>query len=222
MGQGLKLYSYWRSSASYRVRIALNLKGLQHEIVPVNLLTGEHNSGDFDTRNPQHMVPVLMHGERVMRQSLAIIEWLEESYEGRGYHLLARPPRDRVRLRGIAHMIASDVAPLNVLRILHYLEREFQCTDSAKRTWMLHWMQEGFEALEKMLDNPSTGAFCEGDEPTMADCCLIPQIYNAKRWQMDLTPYPKMLAIYDTCMAMEEFQAAAPERQIDAPVAAAS
>jgi maleylacetoacetate isomerase len=216
MSTSLKLYSYWRSSASYRVRIALNLKGLHYEVIPVNLLVGEHVQPEFDARNPQHMVPVLMHGERVMRQSLAILEWLEETFEG-GYSLLAGPKRDRARIRAISHLIASDIAPINVLRVVNYLGTVHHFDDAAKHAWMLHWMKEGFDALEVLLDNPSTGAFCEGDEPTMADCCLIPQIYNAKRWQMDLSAYPRMLAIYAHAMGFKEFSDAVPERQPDAP-----
>jgi maleylacetoacetate isomerase len=216
MSQSLKLYSYWRSSASYRVRIALNLKGLTYEIIAVNLVSNEQASAEFDARNPQHMVPVLMHGERVMRQSVAIMEWLEETYEGRGFNLLAHPLRDRVRVRAIAHMIVSDIAPLNVLRVLNFLAQAHNFDDAAKRRWMLHWMKTGFDALEVLLDNPSTGEFCEGDEPTMADCCLIPQVYNAKRWKMPLDAYPRILAIFDRAMQMDEFQRAAPEAQPDA------
>ena len=215
MSMSLKLYSYWRSSASYRVRIALNLKGLHYEIIPVNLVAGEQASAEFDARNPQHMVPVLMHGERVMRQSLAILEWLEENFEG-GYPLLSGPKRDRARIRGISHLIASDIAPINVLRVINYLGTQHQFDEVAKKAWMLHWMKEGFDALEVLLDNPSTGSFCEGDEPTMADCCLIPQIYNALRWQMELSSYPRMMAIYAHALTLPEFADAAPEKQIDA------
>lgn len=216
MSTSLKLYGYWRSSASYRVRIALNLKGLSYESIPVNLVAGEQSSSEFDQRNPQHMVPVLMHGERVMRQSLAIIEWLEESFEGVGIPLLARPHRDRARIRAISHLIACDIAPLNVLRVLHYLAQKHGFDENAKREWMLHWMREGFDALEQLLDNPSTGAYCEGDDPTMADCCLIPQVYNALRWQMDMGAYPRIMRIYGTAMETQEFADAAPERQADA------
>ena len=216
MSTSLKLYGYWRSSASYRVRIALNLKGLNYESIPVNLVAGEQSRSEFDLRNPQHMVPVLMHGERVMRQSLAIIEWLEEYYEGKGVPLLAHPPRDRARIRAISQLIASDIAPLNVLRVLAYLAQKHGFDEQAKRAWMLHWMKEGFDALEQLLDNPSTGSYCEGDEPTMADCCLIPQVYNAQRWQMDMGPYPNIMRIYDVAMATQEFADAAPERQADA------
>ncbi len=215
MSTNLKLYSYWRSSASYRVRIALNLKGLHYEIIPVNLVSGEQASSEFDHRNPQHMVPVLMHGERVMRQSLAIIEWLEENYEG-GYPLLAGPKRDRARIRAISHLIASDIAPINVLRVVNYLGRKHHFDDVDKKEWMLHWMKEGFDALEVLLDNPSTGSFCEGDEPTMADCCLVPQIYNALRWHMDMSAYPRMMAIYTHALTLPEFANAAPEEQVDA------
>jgi maleylacetoacetate isomerase len=216
MSSSLKLYSYWRSSASYRVRIALNLKGLTYEILPINLLTKEHQSAAFGEKNPQHMVPVLMHGERVMRQSMAIMEWLEEAYEGHGVNILAHPHRDRARIRAIANLIATDIAPINVLRVLGYLGSEFNADDAAKRKWMLHWMKNGFDAIETLLDNPSTGDFCEGDDPTIADCCLIPQIYNAKRWEMDMSAYPRAMRIYENAMATEEFRKAAPENQPDA------
>jgi maleylacetoacetate isomerase len=217
MNQPLKLYSYWRSSASYRVRIALNLKALKYEVIPVNLMQSEQNDAAFDEQNPQHMVPVLMHGERVMRQSLAIIEWLEDSFEGRGYPLLAHPPRERVRIRTLSNVIAADIAPLNVLRIVNYLGAKHGFSEGDKKTWMQHWMREGFIAFERMLDNPSTGAFCEGDEPTMADCCLIPQVYNALRWDLDMSAFPRMQEIYQRALELPEFAEAAPEQQIDAP-----
>ena len=215
MSSSLKLYSYWRSSASYRVRIALNLKGLHYEIIPVNLVAGEQISSEFETHNPQHMVPVLMHGERAIRQSLAILEWLEETFEG-GYPLLAGPKRDRARIRAISHLIASDIAPINVLRVVNYLAVHHHFDDVDKKTWMLHWMKEGFDALEVLLDNPSTGSFCEGDTPTMADCCLIPQVYNALRWHMDMAAYPRIMAICTHALTLPEFANAAPEEQIDA------
>jgi maleylacetoacetate isomerase len=219
---GLKLYGYWRSSASYRVRIALNLKGLTYEQISVDLLAGEQNPsetgpGALDAHNPQHMVPVLMHGERVMRQSLAIIEWLEEHFEGRGHPLLsATDARERVRVRSIAQLIACDVAPINVLRVLAYLEKEAGFDMPKKLAWMQHWMREGFTPLERLLDSASTGAFCEGDAPTLADCCLIPQVYNAKRWQLDMAEFPIIERIYQHAMQMQEFIDAAPENQADA------
>lgn len=216
---GLKLYGYWRSSASYRVRIALNLKALSYEQISVDLVKGEQNDAALDAHNPQHMVPVLMHGERVMRQSLAIIEWLEEHFEGRGHTLIsATDARERQRVRSIAQLIASDIAPINVLRILAYLEKEAGFDAAKKQRWMQHWMMEGFIPLERLLESASTGAFCEGDTPTLADCCLIPQVYNAKRWQLDLSPFPIIERVYDHAMQMQEFIDAAPENQADARI----
>ncbi len=218
MSHGLKLYSYWRSSASYRVRIALNLKALSYETIPVNLLTQEHLSKEFATTNPQQMVPVLMHGGRAYRQSLAIMEWLEESYENHGVPLLPSTPRERARVRSISHIIASDIAPLNVLRVLAKLTEDFGADDAYRKAWMQHWMRDGFMRLEQLLDNASTGDFCEGDEPTMADCCLIPQVYNALRWGVDLGAFPRIQGIYNNALAMQEFADAAPEKQLDANV----
>jgi maleylacetoacetate isomerase len=216
---GLKLYGYWRSSASYRVRIALKLKALSYEQISVDLVKGEQNDAALDAHNPQHMVPVLMHGERVMRQSLAIIEWLEEHFEGRGHTLIsATDARERVRVRSIAQLIACDIAPINVLRILAYLEKEAGFDAAKKQRWMQHWMIEGFIPLERLLESASTGAFCEGDTPTLADCCLIPQVYNARRWQLDLSPFPIIERIYNHAMQMQEFIDAAPENQVDAGV----
>jgi maleylacetoacetate isomerase len=216
MAHTLKLYSYWRSSASYRVRIALNLKALSYETVPVNLLAQEHLSEEFAGTNPQQMVPVLLHGGRAIRQSLAIIEWLEESFEAHGVALLPSTPRERARVRGISHMIAADIAPLNVPRVLNKLTQDFGADETYRKSWMQHWMRDGFTRLEQLLDNASTGDFCEGDEPTMADCCLIPQTYNAVRWGLQLSEFPTIQRIYANALAMQEFADAAPEKQVDA------
>ncbi len=217
MTHELKLYSYWRSSASYRVRIALNLKGLSYQTIPVNLISQEQYGEGFGEQNPQHMVPVLVHGNRVMRQSLAMMEWLEEYFEGQGTPLLSYPNRERARIRALAQLIATDIAPINVLRVLQYLGKQHGFSDADKKTWTQHWIREGFDAFEQLLDNPSTGEFCEGDEPTIADCCLIPQVYNALRWELDMSPYPRIEAIYQRAMQLPAFQDAAPESQADAP-----
>jgi maleylacetoacetate isomerase len=216
MNLNLKLYSYWRSSASYRIRIALNLKALKYETVAINLLKGEQFSETLEAFNPQHMVPVLVHGERIVRQSLAIMEYLEESFEDSGYALLTQPARERARIRSIANLIATDIAPINVLRVVNYLAKHHGFNDADKKRWTQHWIIEGFNALESLLDNPSTGTFCEGDEPTMADCCLVPQVYNALRWDVDITRYPKISGIYQRANEMPEFQLATPEQQPDA------
>lgn len=213
----LKLYGYWRSSAVYRLRIALNLKQLRYEYIPVNLKDGAQRSADFQQRNPQQLVPVLVHGERTFRQSMAIIEYLEEAYEGRGYRLLPLEARERARVRALAQTVACEIHPLNNLRVLGELEQRFGASPAAKEAWMRHWMALGLDALEQLLaGNPSTGTFCEGDEPTMADCLLVPQVYNAQRFQLDLAPYPTIRRINEAALAMPEFDEARPEKQPDA------
>src|SRR6476661_6941778 len=207
-GDGVKLYSYWRSSAAYRVRIALNLKGIDYEIVPVHLPGDEQHSDEFHAVNPQELVPVLVDRSRVIRQSMAIIEYLEEAYEG-ARKLLPATARERARVRGLAHIIAADIHPLNNLRVMQYLEREFNTPQVERERWTQHWIREGFTAFEQLLaDNPSTGTYCEGDEPTMADICLVPQVYNAKRWSVDMTPFPLIQRINDSCAKLEEFERA--------------
>ncbi|MCB1599056.1 MAG: maleylacetoacetate isomerase [Lysobacterales bacterium] len=216
----IRLYSYWRSSAAYRVRIALNLKGLAYDYQPVHLLAagGEQRSENYAQLNPQKLIPVLVDGERVIRQSMAIIEYLADVYHGAGYVLMPANARERARVRGISQVIGCDIHPLNNLRVLDYLQSELGADLAQKQAWMRHWMSEGFVALEELLgNNPSTGEFCEGDEPTMADCCLIPQVYNALRYGMDMAPYPTVNRIYERCLQMSEFDLAQPEKQPDAP-----
>jgi len=214
----LKLYNYWRSSASYRVRIALNLKQLRYQYVAVNLLKDEQQSPDYRQRHPQALVPLLVDGSRQIRQSLAIIEYLEECFEARGVHLLPLIPRERQRVRAIALSIAADVAPLQNLRVQRYLETELGASAEQKSAWTRHWISLGMEAVEAQLaDNPSTGTYCEGDTPTLADCILIPQVYAAQRFGVELTPYPTIRRIYDAAMATDAFAAARPEVQPDAP-----
>jgi maleylacetoacetate isomerase len=218
-GEGVKLYSYWRSSAAYRVRIALNLKGIDYEIVPVHLTEdgGAQHADEFRAINPQELVPVLVDRSRVVRQSLAIIEYLEEAYEGER-KLLPATARERARVRNLAHIIACDIHPLNNLRVMQYLEREFNTPQVERERWTQHWIREGFTAFERLLvNNVSTGEFCEGDEPTMADICLAPQVYNAKRWSVDLSPFPLIQRISDACLRLDEFERARPENQPDAP-----
>ena len=218
--EGLKLYSYWRSSAAYRARIALNLKGLAHELIPVNLAHngGQQHAPDFHEINPQELIPVLVHGERQIRQSMAIIEYLEETFDGK--RLLPVTARERARVRGLAQVVACDIHPLNNSRVLQYLEREFNTPLVERERWVRHWIELGFKALEEMLDrNPSTGEFCEGDAPSIADICLVPQAYNALRFSVELKNYKTIARIYDACLKMEEFSAARPENQPDAPKA---
>lgn len=215
---GIRLYSYWRSSAAYRVRIALHLKGLPYQLVPVNIAPAadEQHAAAFTEINSQQLVPVLIDGGRVIRQSLAIIEYIEEMYDGP--RLLPVTTRERARARGLAMQIACDIHPLNNLRVLDYLEQQGGMPKIEREQWVRHWITLGFTALEEqLLHNPSTGDFCEGDAPSIADCCLVPQLYNARRWSVDLAPFPTMLRIEKHCLAVPAFEQALPENQPDAP-----
>ena len=216
--EGLKLYSYWRSSAAYRARIALNLKGLAYDLVPVNLAgSGEQHSAEYRELNPQELVPILIDGERVIRQSQAIIEYLDETYDGEA-KLLPATARERARVRALAQMIACDIHPLNNTRVMQYLEREFNAPPIERERWTRHWISEGFRAIEALLaNNPSTGIYCEGDEPTMADIFLVPQVYNARRWSVEMNAFPIISRISASCLNLEEFERARPENQPDAP-----
>jgi maleylacetoacetate isomerase len=215
----LKLYSYWRSSAAFRVRIALNLKGLVYDIVPVHLTDagGQQHAASFHEINPQELIPVLVDGVRVIRQSMAIVEYLDEVYDGER-KILPVTARERARVRALAQIVACDIHPLNNLRVMQYLEREFNTPQVERERWTQHWMREGFAAFESLLaDNPSTGIFCEGDEPTLADICLVPQVYNAQRWSVDMTDFPLIRRINEECMKLDAFERAKPENQPDAP-----
>jgi maleylacetoacetate isomerase len=214
----LKLYSYWRSSAAYRVRIALNLKRLDHEIIPVHLVRdgGEQHAAEFREMNPQELIPVLRDGHRVIRQSLAIIEYLDETWASPP--LLPATARDRARVRALAQLVACDIHPLNNLRVLQYFERNWNVPQPERDAWGRHWIAEGLQALETLLaENPSTGGFCDGDQPTLADCCAVPQLYNARRFGVDLAAFPTLLRIESECLALPEFDRARPENQMDAP-----
>lgn len=222
MSNELTLYGYWRSSAAYRVRIALNLKGLAYENRPVHLVRdgGEQHASAYRELNPQELVPVLLHGQRVIRQSLAIIEYIDETWPD-GPSLLPATPRDRAHARALAQVLACDVHPLGNLRVLQYLERECGMPQVERETWMRHWMEQGFAALEAMLDDAAnTGRYCVGDAPGIADACLVPQFYNALRWGVPLKPYPTLRRIHDACQELQAFRDAVPEVQPDAPVTA--
>ncbi len=214
----IRLYSYWRSSAAYRVRIALNLKHTPHEIVPVHLVRdgGEQHAAAFAELNPQELVPVLMHGSRVLRQSMSIIEYLDETWPTPP--LMPATARDRQRVRALAQMIACDVHPLNNLRVLQFFENTWNVPLPERELWIRHWIGLGLQAVETCLaDHPSTGTFCDGEQPTMADCCLVPQAYNAERFGVDMAPYPTIRRIVQSCLALDAFQDARPENQPDAP-----
>lgn len=219
MAEMLRLYGYWRSSAAYRVRIALNLKTLRYEQLPVHLLRdgGQQHREDFKALNPQALVPVLMDGERIFRQSMAIIEYLDEAYPDVGRPLMPSRPRDRARVRALAQVIACDIHPLNNLRVMQYLETHLGASVEAKERWTRYWITLGFEAVETLLaKNLNTGEFADGDDPTIADCVLIPQCYNALRFGIDLGQYPTIQRIYRHAMTWPEFIAARPEQQPDA------
>lgn len=214
----MKLYSYYRSSASYRVRIALALKGLTPEAVPVNLLKGEQKSDAYRTLNPQGLVPLLVDGDHQFTQSLAIIEYLEETYPQ--VPLLPQTRPERARVRALALAVACEMGPLCNSGPLGFLGDAFGLNDEQKNQWYHHWMAKGFAALEQMLiASEYTGSYCHGSTPTLADCCLIPQVFNARRYQFDMTPYPTISRIVEHCSKHPAFIAAHPLNQSDAPKA---
>lgn len=220
MAEGLVLYGYWRSSAAYRVRIALQLKGLAYEYRPVHLVKdgGEQHAAAYAGLNPQELVPSLVDGERVFTQSLAIIEYLDEMYPESP--LLPIDTRGRARVRALAQLVACDIHPLGNLRVLQQLEHALGADEAQRAAWSRHWIATGFTALEAMLANDvNTGTYCYGDEPGLADACLVPQVYNAQRWKLDLDGYPTIRRIHAACQQLEAFRAAAPEAQVDAPAA---
>jgi len=213
----MKLHTYYRSSASYRVRIALNLKGLAADPSYVHLSKngGEQFGAAFDSLNPQHLLPVLEDDGLVLPQSLAIIEYLDETRPEAP--LLPADPKGRARVRALSQAIAADIHPLNNLRVLKYLSEELGVSADRKNAWYRHWVALGLEALERQLaGHPATGRFCHGDTPTMFECCLVPQLYNARRFECDLLAYPTLLAIEERCAALPAFADARPEAQPDA------
>ena len=217
MNDPLRLHSYWRSSAAYRVRIGLKLKGLEYEIAPVHLVRdgGDQHRAGYDEVNPSRAVPVLAHGGHTLRQSLAILEYLDEVWPQPA--LLPAAPHERQRARALAQLVACDIHPLNNLRVMQYLERDWSVPQPEREAWIAHWMMQGFAAFETLLAREGGGAaFCVGDAPGFADCCLIPQVYNARRYGVDLAPYPNIVRIDAACLALPAFDAARPERQPDA------
>jgi maleylpyruvate isomerase len=211
----LKLYSYFRSSAAYRVRIALHLKGLAFDYAPVHLRKGEQHDDAYQALNRQQLVPTLIDGDTVMTQSLAIIEYLDETHPEPP--LLPSTPAGRARVRAIALAICCDIHPLNNLRVLRYLMRTLNVGEEAKDAWYRHWIDTGLAALEaELAADASTGTFCHGDVPTIADICLVPQLANARRTDIPLDSYPTLLRIDASCRALDAFARAAPDRQPDA------
>jgi len=213
----MRLYDYFRSSAAYRVRIALNLKGIvPDERTYVHLRMGSQRAQDYLALNPQGLVPALVLDDgHVLTQSLAIVEYLEETHPEPP--LLPHDPVARARVRAIALQIACDIHPLDNLRVLNYLIGTMGVSREQKDGWYRYWIDVGFEALEKMLaHDDATGRFCHGDAPTLADICLVPQMANARRFAIDLSPYPTLIRIESACNALPAFAAAAPEQQPDA------
>ena len=220
MDTGLVLYGYWRSSAAYRVRIALNIKGLEYESRPVHLVRdgGEQHAAAFRQLNPQELIPCLLDGDRVITQSLAIMEYLDEKYPELETALLPIDLRGRARVRALAMVVACDGHPLGNLRVLQRLESQFGADEEQRAEWVRHWIATSLDALEAMLsDHAATGRYCHGDTPSIADICLVPQVYNAMRWKLPLDDYPMVNRIHRACMELEAFQRAAPEAQPDAP-----
>ncbi len=213
----LRLYTYFRSSAAYRVRIALNLKGLAHEAVPVHLLRGggQQNQPAYRALSPLGTVPALQTGGATLTQSLAIIEYLDETQPLPP--LLPASAEDRARVRALAQTIACDIHPVSNLRVLQYLGEHFAATQEQKDAWYRHWVNAGLLAVEQLLAaHPRTGAFCHGDAPTLADCCLVPQVFNARRFDCPLDALPTIRRIVDACEALPAFRNAAPAMQPDA------
>jgi maleylpyruvate isomerase len=213
----LKLYSYFRSSAAYRVRIALNLKGLDYEYAPVHLLRdgGQQLKPEYRALNPDGIVPTLVDGDEVLNQSLAIIEYLEETHPEPP--LLPRAPTDRAFVRAIALQVACEIHPLDNLRVLKYLKHQVKTPEDVKDAWYAHWVEMGFTSLEKRLaGDPRVGALCFGDTPTVADLCLVPQVFNARRFKIDMSRFPTLERIADHADEIDAFQRAAPAQQPDA------
>jgi maleylpyruvate isomerase len=213
----MKLYSYFRSSAAYRVRIALNLKGLPCEIAPVHLVRdgGQHLKPAYRALNPDATLPTLVDGGDVMTQSIAIIEYLEEMYPEPA--LLPGTPSDRAFIRSLALQVACEIHPVNNMRVLKYLKNELGVSDEARDAWYRHWVEAGFDSLEKRLAGDArVGAFCFGDSPTLADLCLVPQVFNARRFCVDVSRYPTIERIDALAGQIDAFHRAAPAQQSDA------
>ncbi|AOJ76393.1 maleylacetoacetate isomerase [Burkholderia ubonensis] len=213
----MKLYSYFRSSASYRVRIALHLKQLPFDYVPVHLLRdgGQQLKDEYRALSPDSLVPTLVDGDAALQQSLAIVEYLDETHPEPP--LLPNAPLDRAYVRSIALQIACEIHPLNNLRVLKYLKHMLQVPEEAKNDWYRHWIEAGFATLEARLANdPRTGKLCFGDTPTLADICVVPQVFNANRFAIDTSRFPTIQRIHDYAMTLDAFKAAAPGVQPDA------
>ncbi|AMN49340.1 maleylacetoacetate isomerase [Psychrobacter sp. P2G3] len=212
----MKLYGYFRSGTSHRTRIALNLKGLDYDAISINLAQDEQSEPSFKAINPQGLVPALQTDDLLLYQSPAILEWLEEVYPHN--QLLPKDAAGRMQVRALSAMIGCDIHPVNNRRILQYLRDELSVDEDEVLAWCQRWIEEGFAALETLLaKDESRGKFCYGNSPTFADCYLIPQVYSARRFKVDLTLYPNIMAIDEHCRTLQEFFDADPMNQPDAP-----
>lgn len=211
----MKLYGFFASSAAFRVRIALNLKNIPYEQASIHLRRDEQRGADYLALNPQALVPALVDDDQVFIQSLAIVEYLDETHPSPP--LLPGHPADRARVRALAQLIACDIHPIDNLRVLHYLRKPLGHDQATIETWFNHWIREGFTSLERILaSDGQAGRFCHGDEPTLADICLVPQVFNAKRHEsLDLKPFPTIMRIFEACMKLEAFDKAQPAKQPD-------
>lgn len=205
----MKLHNYFRSSASFRVRIALELKGLPYDYRAVHLVKGEHKQPDFAAVTASALVPALETDEgAVLSQSMAIIEYLDETHPNPP--LLPKDPLGRARVRALAQLIACEIHPLNNLRVLKYLVREMKVEEEAKNTWYRHWVRSGLEMFEQELQRLPASPYCHGDAPTLADCCLVPQIFNGQRFNVDMAGLPRTMGAFEACMKLPAFQKAQP------------
>ena len=211
----MKLHTYFRSSAAFRVRIALNLKKIPYEPAFVHLPKGEHRQAGFAAVNRQALLPVLEDGATILNQSLAIIEYLEEKHPQPA--LLPKEAAGRARVRSLALLVACEIHPLNNLRTLTYLRKGLGQSEEQVAAWYRHWIADGLAKLEaELASGKGMGSFSHGDSPTMADCCLVPQVFNAKRYDSDLLSYPAVMRVFDACMKLEAFDRAQPSKQPDA------
>ena len=211
----MKLYTYFRSSAAFRVRIALNLKGIAYDPQFVHLPKGEHRDAKYARLNRQALLPTLDDGGALLNQSLAIIEYLEETRPAPP--LLPKDPLGRARVRSLALLVACEIHPLNNLRTLQHLRKQLGQNEEQIKSWYRHWIADGLGRLEaELAGTQGSGSYCHGDSPTMADCCLVPQVFNAKRYDSDLAPYPTVMRVFDACMKLEAFDRAQPGKQPDA------
>jgi len=211
----VKLYTYFRSSAAFRVRIALNLKGIAWDSAAISLPKGAHRQDEYGAVNPQRLIPALIDDGHLLTQSIAIMEYLEEKQPQPP--ILPSDLLGRARVRSLALLIACEIHPLNNLRVLQHIKRNLGQTEEGINTWYRHWVAEGLAKFESDLTQTAgTGKFCHGDLPSMADCCLVPQIFNAKRYECDLAAYPETMRVFEACMQLEAFDRAQPAKQADA------